>query len=536
MSRIRKFCSVIALVFILWFSGQGTANASGIAFETDRISGLRQIDTAIEVSQSGWDTAATVILATADNFPDALVAAPLSHRLNAPILLNHKGTLDPNVLKEINNLGAHKVVILGGTACIGPEVSDALEDAGKIVERIAGTTQYETAAKVAEFLGVSDKVILVNGEHFPDALAISAYAGYTETPILLTNSRELPAVTKAKLQFFQALSGADNPGTIKTIIVGGEAAVPPATVQTVSKIELLAGWDRYLTAAKVYQFAKGVLISNTNYLVTAENYPDALVAGALAAKKQAQILLSQSASLSPVTYSVLSTSPTMVHVIVIIGGTAAIGGKVQATVEGKIPMNALLGGMMIVIDPGHGGPDPGAIGASRLTFEKNNTLATGLQLADLLRSRGATVALTRITDVSPAGNNYDRGNIGKDLQPRVDLANALGADLFISIHNNAFNASSYGTETYYYADNPQAVASQKLAQAVQSRLVMNLGLYDRGVKEANFMVIRDTSMPAILVELAFISNPNEEKLLSSLDFQRKAIQGIYEGILQYEGL
>ena len=536
MSRMRKFSLVFALVFISWFSGHSTANASGIAFGTDRISGLRQIDTAIEVSKAGWQQTDTVILATASNFPDALVAAPLSHRLNAPILLNHQSRLEPKVLEEINRLGAQNVVILGGTACIGPEVILDLQNAGKSIERIAGTTQYETAAKVAERLGVSDKVILVNGEYFPDALAISAYAGYTETPILLTNNRALPEVTKNKLQSFRALSGADNYGTIKTIIVGGEAAVPTATVANVSIIERLAGWDRYLTAARVYKFAQGVLVANTNYLVTAENFPDALVSGALAAKQQAQILMSKSVSLPPVTYSVLSTSATMVRMIVIIGGTGAVSSQVQATLEGKIPMNARLGGVTIVLDPGHGGPDPGAIGASRLTYEKNNTLAVGLKLADLLSAEGATVVLTRTTDVSPAGNNYDPISIKPDLQARVDIANNLGADLFISIHNNAFTSTSYGTETYYSSDNPQAIASKELAQIVQARLVGKLGLYNRGVREAGFRVIKYTKMPAILVELAFISNPDEERLLSSPDFQIKAAQGIYEGILQYKGL
>jgi N-acetylmuramoyl-L-alanine amidase len=525
MSRISKTSFLFVFVFVLWFSGQGTANASGIAFETNRIFGLRQIDTAIEVSKSGWQQADTVILATADNFPDALVAAPLSHRLNAPVLLNHQDTLDPKVLKEINRLGAQKIVVLGGTACIGPKVIHDLQNAGKSIERIAGLTQYETAVKVAERLDLSEQVILVNGEHFPDALAISAYAGFTETPILLTNSRALPEVTKAKLRSCE-----------KLIIVGGEAAVPTATLGDLSGIERLAGWDRYLTAAKVYKFAQGILVANSNYLVTGENYPDALVTGALAAKQQAQILMSKTNTLSPVTYSVLNTSAAMVRGIVIIGGTGAISSEVQAMVEGKIPMNALLGDLTIVIDPGHGGPDPGAIGASRLTREKDNTLAVSLALAELLNAQGAIVELTRTTDVSPAGDNYLSGDIKTDLQPRIDLANNLKADLFISIHNNAFTASSHGTETYYSADNPQAVASEELAQAVQSSLVRKLGLYDRGIKEAAFWVIKYTKMPAILIELAFISNPNEEILLSSPDFQIKAAQGIYEGILQYRGL
>lgn len=177
--------------------------------------------------------------------------------------------------------------------------------------------------------------------------------------------------------------------------------------------------------------------------------------------------------------------------------------------------------MKICIDPGHGGKDPGAIGPTGLK-EKDITLAVAKKLQQKLSSI-AKVTLTREVDES------------RDLWERSSLANSIGADYFISIHcNSAANQTANGTETLIYKTGGKA---EKLAAKVQEKVVRALGTSDRGIKtRPGLHVLARTNMPAILVELAFISNPNEEKLLSNSTYQQKAAHAIAEGIANYLGI
>lgn len=522
-----KLLGMLVLGLGLLFGFQKPVMAAPLAMDTARIYGVRQIDTAIEVSKAGWTKAETVILANCDNFPDALVAAPLSHQLDAPILLTPTEGVDAQVREEIKRLGARNVIILGGTAALSQQVESDIVEAGLTPpERIFGYDQYETAQKVAERLGYQGKVILASGEQFPDALSISAYAGATETPILLTRAKAMPKSTQ------QALEDMQKEGNPDTIVVGGEAVISANALNGLQNVQRIFGKDRYDTAAEVYEFAKDTLPSQVSYLVTGENFPDALAAGGLAAKQRAGIVMTQTAMLPGAAYSVLSRPEESPRSVVIIGGTAVITDQVRDIIEGRAQPPYLLKGLTIVIDPGHGGPDPGAKGAEG-SLEKNNTLAVGMDLAGLLRSAGAQVILTRSSDVTPAKGVYSER---ADLQARTELANDRNADLFISLHNDSFtNPDASGTTSYYSSQNPVSAQSRNLAESIQSELVGVIGLNNRGVKDAAFYVIKNTKMPAVLIEIGFISNPAEEKLLGSAEFQGKAAQGIYSGILSFEG-
>lgn len=172
----------------------------------------------------------------------------------------------------------------------------------------------------------------------------------------------------------------------------------------------------------------------------------------------------------------------------------------------------------IVIDPGHGGKDPGAIGPSGLQ-EKDVVLKVALKVRDLLESYGYTVIMTRTTDVYLS------------LQERCDIANNNDADLFISIHNNSFSdPSANGTETFSYLPNDEG---GQVAKLMQSKLIEALGLRNRGHKTADFYVLRNTKMPAVLTELAFISNPKEEALLKTDEFQTKSAKAIVDSIIGF---
>ena len=171
--------------------------------------------------------------------------------------------------------------------------------------------------------------------------------------------------------------------------------------------------------------------------------------------------------------------------------------------------------MKIFIDPGHGGTDSGAVGQNG-TYESNVVLEVAMNLKKLLENNGHVAKCSRERDES----------VG--LSERADMANAWGADLFVSVHaNSASDVAAHGTETYCY---PGAAAAKERAVSVQRSLVAYLGRADRGVKTANFAVLRETAMPAILVELAFLSNPTEEALLADAAFRQRCAAAIAAGI------
>ncbi len=180
-----------------------------------------------------------------------------------------------------------------------------------------------------------------------------------------------------------------------------------------------------------------------------------------------------------------------------------------------------LQGRVIVIDPGHGGQDPGARGVTGL-LEKDVNLIVALKLVHLLNEAGANVVMTRSDDRTVAN------------QKRVDVANSAGADLFISIHANAFsNPESNGTETYYCTKTEHSADSLHLAQQLQRELVKALGMRDRGVKTSSFYVITKAEIPSALVEMGFLTNEDNEAILRDPQMQEQAAVALFLGIQAY---
>ncbi len=175
----------------------------------------------------------------------------------------------------------------------------------------------------------------------------------------------------------------------------------------------------------------------------------------------------------------------------------------------------------IMIDAGHGGGDPGAVGPTGLK-EKDVTLKLAVKAGGMISGQGIGVALTRTTDMFIS------------LSDRSAIANSAAAKYFLSIHiNSAGIPKANGTETYALAAGGQG---ERLAESVQKSLVKSIGLSDRGVKFANYSVLRETKMPAALVEVCFINNPDEESLLKDEAFLDKAALGIAKGVAAFLGV
>mgnify|MGYP006284077771 CR=1 FL=1 len=196
-------------------------------------------------------------------------------------------------------------------------------------------------------------------------------------------------------------------------------------------------------------------------------------------------------------------------------------GEIIASKQEKITVlsaaSKLLQGQTIVIDAGHGGSDSGAVGYSGY-LEKSFNLIIALKLKELLTQTSAEIIMTR---------NSDRFI---ELRERSVIANQSGADLFLSIHANSFPSEiPEGTETYIHTEAD--IKTQQLAQKLQDAMLEALETTDRGVKKANYSVLRNTTCQSILVEAGFLSNPNDEELLKQKEKQQKLATMLYQAII-----
>ncbi len=173
---------------------------------------------------------------------------------------------------------------------------------------------------------------------------------------------------------------------------------------------------------------------------------------------------------------------------------------------------------VVVIDAGHGGSDPGAVGIGGLR-EKEVVLDISRQVGEILERNGVSVVMTRQDDRT------------LDLAPRTQLANRVNANLFVSIHANAINMSRpdvNGLETYYYS------SGQRLAQTIHQNMLRSFSnMRDRGVRRARFYVLRHTNMPAVLVETGFVTGRDDARMLANASERSRMAEAIAQGILQY---
>jgi N-acetylmuramoyl-L-alanine amidase len=175
-----------------------------------------------------------------------------------------------------------------------------------------------------------------------------------------------------------------------------------------------------------------------------------------------------------------------------------------------------LKGLTIVLDAGHGGNDRGTTGA-RGTDEKDITIVTAELLKSKLQSAGANVIMTRESDVFV------------DLRKRVAISHQYAADAFVSIHYDALDDSSVHGFTTYYTNSYQ----KELAEYVHDGLAKKINLKDRGSRYGNYLVLRENRQNAVLLELGYLSNPSEERTITTDYYREQATLGIYQGLLNY---
>ena len=265
-----------------------------------RLAGAGRYATAANISKAGFpDGSDTVVLAYGLNYADALAGVPLAKAMNAPILLTALKTLPAETLAEIERLNAKKVIILGGTSAVSADVEKALTDKKLEVERIAGKTRFETAAKIADKMQQQNEnkaptdVFFVYYNGFADALSVSAAAAVKGAPIVyLTTNGALNADTAAYLADLKKAGSVKNAYVIGgTSVISDDMADKAANALGLAKATRVAGANRFETCIAVNEKFADVLGGDMLCVATGMDFPDALAGGVYAANNNAPLFL-----------------------------------------------------------------------------------------------------------------------------------------------------------------------------------------------------------------------------------------------------
>ncbi len=311
------------------------------------VAGTNRYLTAIEASKKAYPNGArVVVLATGENWPDALGGAALAGAAQGPLLLTPANALLPEVAAEIARLKAEHVYVLGGAGAISDDVyADAV---GALVDpydsgaRLGGATRYETANKIAEEVvriahirgGYDGTAFVCTGEDFPDALAAAPIAAANSWPIYLTQPAALTPSTKTAMTDNSATHG---------YIIGGTGAVAAAVETeldaTFIDFSRIGGDNRYDTAADLAEAAfdgMGMLWSRPA-LATGLDFPDALAGGVLQGSDCSVLLLTRGTSLAPETAAVLTANREMIYELRYLGGTGVLSPTVRSAARALLP-------------------------------------------------------------------------------------------------------------------------------------------------------------------------------------------------------
>ncbi|MHC6178757.1 cell wall-binding repeat-containing protein [Clostridium sp. JNZ X4-2] len=343
MEKTNKIISeLIAGLFVI--SSSIIALPQKALADVPRLGGQSRYETSAKVSQSGWDTSEYVVLASGENYPDALCAAPLAKKYSAPILLTTSKTLNGDIKNEITRLKAKHVIEIGGTASISEGIDNELTSMGIATERIGGQDRFETSVKVAKSLDNAAGAVVTSAYGFADALSIAPIAASENMPILLTGADSLPDAVKNYIN--------ENTSSIKnSYVIGGNAVISDNIVSELPSAERISGQNRFETNVKVLDYFKGSIKFDNLYVVKADGpdgneFADALSASALAAKTSSPLVLTYN-SVNINMENFLRENAEKAKVTAI-GGTMAVPESIvsslQNVLNGGTPQNPGAGG------------------------------------------------------------------------------------------------------------------------------------------------------------------------------------------------
>lgn len=504
----KKLLLTIVLFFGISFTAIIRAHAQSL-ITGERISGNDRYQTSISISKSGWDNGAdTIVLATGEDFPDALSAAPLAHKYGAPILLTNPNYLEDSLILEVKRLNAKRAYIVGGNGVISRNVENELGNMGIQCVRLSGNDRYETSIAVARELGATNTTVIATGENFPDALSIAPLAASMGIPILLTYQDKLPP---------GLLDYMDENNIMNTYIIGGEGVVSDSVASKLKGVQRINGKDRFATNLAVLNKFMGQFNFNKLYLATGNDFPDALSGSALASLAGSPVVLTDKGDLAEVKAFMTSNTDKLKQVF-FLGGDgvvtySAIAGAMPPIVTGvdiTMPWPVVGVGKQIKASA-NAIMIPNIAAKPSVTYNINNPsivqldsngMITGLtegtasisaSIGSISASQTIIVRNEKLIVLDPGHGGWSSGAVPKDsngtaltqykesvlnmqisqklkaklinagysvvmtreddsylsLDERAQVANNLYADIFISIHHDSLTKASSGTSSYY---------------------------------------------------------------------------------------
>lgn len=284
------------------------------ATTTVRFNGIDRYETAAKVCENGWQgNTDYAVIVNGENFPDALSAAPLAKKYDAPILLTNKEILNPYTSVQLNRLNVKNVFIIGGKGVVSQSVEDSLKARGIKVTRFGGTDRYETDILVAQKLGKATEIAVVNGDDFHDGMSIASIAALKGMPIILTGRDYMPDSVKKYLQANKKLDQA--------YVVGGKAQISDSVLPYIPNAKRIAEGDIYERNTGIINAFQNEISTGTIFLASAKDFPDSLVAAAMAPKTSSPILYIDS-PISDATMNFLRSK--IVNNIKILGGQGVV--------------------------------------------------------------------------------------------------------------------------------------------------------------------------------------------------------------------
>lgn len=542
---IKKHTLLLCILFfiVVTFAISKTAKAENI-ITGKRLEGFDRYYTNIAISKLGWTGISKVaVIATGEDFPDALSAAPLAGKYKAPILLTYGSSLSASLKSELKRLEVEKVYIVGGTGVVPKGISDQITSMGISCVRLAGSDRYETSAAVAREIGSSDTAVIATGENYPDALSIAPWAASKGIPVLLTEQNKLSPSTSEYIQ---------NSSTSKIYIIGGTGVVSSSVAAKLPKDTVrINGNDRFATNTAVINTFKSDFDLGSLYLATGNNFPDALSGSALASLTCSPIVLTDT-GLLPDTKKLIDSNVDKLNQVFFLGGDGVLSSKaissilppvvtgleidIPSTIVGlgktmkasvnvtTIPEDAPKPVIVPAVDnTGIAGIDTDGVITGAAEGNVNVTASIGMLSASqsITVRDGKLIVLdpghggwssgavpvstngTKLTDSRESVLNLQiteklrdkleslgykvvltrEGDTYKSLEDRAQISNNLNPDLFISIHHDSFSWSSTGTSSYYSNYKPGIDTSGVYVQAGGSGAVYD----ENGIKIGNMV-------------------------------------------------
>lgn len=314
-------------------------NSQGDNRSLSRIAGQTRYDTMSAIVDKFQPTKnGAAILASAENYPDALAASGLSEVENAPIILTAAGNLSPEAEKQLKSISPDTLYIVGGTSAISESAEKSATNTGNCenVIRFAGDTRYDTALDIVDnTYWDSDTVIIATGQNFADALSISPYAQHFNIPIILSSPES--GLTGADLESINRHCFTN------AIILGGTSAVPEQVEAQleqagISNVKRLKGDTRYETSMEIAKFETGQgMAANGSIFATGNNFPDALAAGPFAGKNNTMVLLVDEGNSATVDW--VSEYKSSIEKAFIAGGPNAVNENTALSIAGKLGLS-----------------------------------------------------------------------------------------------------------------------------------------------------------------------------------------------------